>query len=93
MLLAGLIVAIFWTPAAAQAPLSTARETLLKARDTFRECALCRAMVAIPPGMFLMGSPDNEPERDDTEGLQRRVTIARPFALGKLELTVDQFAA
>ena len=55
MVLAGLIVAAFWTPAAAQAPLSTAQEILLKAGDTFRECALCPEMVAIPPGMFLMG--------------------------------------
>jgi len=93
MVLAGLIVAAFWTPAAAQAPLSTAQEILLKAGDTFRECALCPEMVAIPPGMFLMGSPDNEPERDDSEGAQHRVTIARPFAPGKFELTVDQFAA
>ena len=78
--------------AAAQAPLSAAQEQALKAGDTFRECAACPEMVLIAAGSFLMGSPDTEPERDDTEGPQHRVTI-KSFALGRFELTVDQFAA
>jgi formylglycine-generating enzyme required for sulfatase activity len=50
-------------------------------------------MVVIPAGTFLMGSPQSEPDRDDNEGPQRRVAIAKPFALGRFELTIDQFAA
>jgi formylglycine-generating enzyme required for sulfatase activity len=50
-------------------------------------------MVAIPSGAFLMGSPATDADRDDTEGPQHRVAIGKPFALGKFELTVDQFAA
>ena len=77
--LTGFVVAIVLCGTAlAQTPLSPAQEQALKAGDVFRECALCPEMVAIPPGMFLMGSPDNEPERDDTEGPQHCVTIARP---------------
>ena len=34
-------------------------------------------MVVIPAGAFLMGSPENEADRDDNEGPQRRVTIAK----------------
>jgi formylglycine-generating enzyme required for sulfatase activity len=40
-----------------------------------------------------MGSPESESLRDADEGPQRTVTIARPFAVGKYEVTVDQFAA
>lgn len=40
-------------------------------------------MVVIPAGTFMMGSPDSEPARESHEGPQHRVTIARPFALGR----------
>ncbi|KCZ82953.1 hypothetical protein HAD_14737 [Hyphomonas adhaerens MHS-3] len=36
----------------------------------FSDCADCPQMVAIPAGSFLMGSPESEPERKDTEGPQ-----------------------
>jgi len=77
----------------AQSPLTAAQERSLKAGDTFRECAGCPEMIVIPPGEFLMGSPESEKDRDESEGPQHRVTIGRSFALGKFELTVDQFAA
>jgi hypothetical protein len=35
----------------------------------------------IPPGRFLMGSPENEPERWNDEGPQHTVTIAKGFWL------------
>ena len=35
----------------------------------------------IPPGQFLMGSPDNEESRNANEGPQHRVTICRDFWL------------
>ena len=40
-----------------------------------------------------MGSPKDEGGRNDNEGPQHVVTIARPLAVGKLHVTVDQFAA
>ena len=83
----------FCVPAAAQAPLSPAQEQTLKAGDAFRECDGCPEMVVIPAGAFLMGSPQSEGDRDDNEGPQRRVTIGKPFALGRFELTIDQFVA
>ena len=44
-------------------------------------------MVVLPAGAFMMGSPPGEPGRRASEGPERRVTIARPFAVGKFEVT------
>ena len=50
-------------------------------------------MVLIPSGIYLMGSPADEPERDDDEGPQHQVTIARPFAIGRYALTFANWGA
>lgn len=50
------------------------------------------AMVVIPAGSFMMGSPDGEADRSSNEGPRHRVTIARGFALSLTEITVGQFA-
>jgi formylglycine-generating enzyme required for sulfatase activity len=87
------ILATISSSAMAQAPLAPAQERALKAGDAFVECALCPEMIVIPAGEFMMGSPEDEKDRDDSEGPRHRVTIAKSFALGKFELTVEQFAA
>jgi len=50
-------------------------------------------MVIIPAGRFLMGSPDEEFQRDKSEGPQHQVTHARPFAIGRYEVTFDDYDA
>ncbi len=60
--------------------------------ERFRDCAYCPEMVAIPGGSFLMGSPRTEQGRRDDEGPRRRVTI-QPLAVGRFEVTFDQWAA
>ena len=75
------------------APLSAAEECALKPKDSFRECANCPEVVVVPAGCFTMGSPESEKDRRNDEGPQHRVTIGKPFAVGKFHLTVDQFAA
>jgi formylglycine-generating enzyme required for sulfatase activity len=40
-----------------------------------------------------MGSPAGEEDRQEDESPQHVVTIAKPFAVGRLHVTVDQFAA
>lgn len=47
-------------------------------------------MVAIPGGSFLMGSPEDEPFRDDDEGPQAEVDID-PFFMGEVEVTWDEY--
>jgi formylglycine-generating enzyme required for sulfatase activity len=50
--------------------------------------------VLVPPGTFLMGSPDDEPGRNPggyDEGPRHEVTLTRPFYLGKHEVTFGQF--
>lgn len=58
---------------------------------TVRKNSIGMEFVWIPPGEFLMGSPDNEEDRDDDEGPQRKVTIAKGFWMGKYEVTQGQF--
>jgi formylglycine-generating enzyme required for sulfatase activity/uncharacterized caspase-like protein len=72
--------------------LTAAQERGLKAKDTFRECADCPEMVVVPAGSFTMGSPEGEKDRSSSEGPQHEVRIGR-FAMGKLHVTRDQFAA
>ena len=63
------------------------------AGNVFRDCASCPEMVVVPAGGFMMGSPASEEGRDDDEGPQRRVEIARPFAVGVREVTFDEWEA
>ena len=44
-------------------------------------------MVVLPAGKFTMGSPDSEKDRSDSEGPQHEVMIAKPFAVGRTEVT------
>lgn len=47
----------------------------------------------IPAGRFVMGSPPDEPGRENDENPQTDVTIQRPFWLGKYEVTHGQWRA
>jgi uncharacterized protein (TIGR02996 family) len=48
-------------------------------------------LVLIPPGKFLMGSPESEAERFDDEGPQHEVEITRPFYLGTYQVTQEEY--
>jgi formylglycine-generating enzyme required for sulfatase activity len=50
-------------------------------------------MVVVPAGEFMMGSPENEPERLPAEGRLHRAKLARHFAVGRHAVTRRQFAA
>jgi formylglycine-generating enzyme required for sulfatase activity len=49
------------------------------------------AMVVVPTGSFLMGSPDGENGRSDAETPQHRITIVKGFAMAQSAITVGQF--
>ena len=50
-------------------------------------------MIVIPAGSFMMGSPESETGRRPREGPQHEVTIAKPFAVSKFEVTWDEWGA
>lgn len=59
---------------------------------TFTDCTGCPEMTVLAGGLFVMGSPDDEPGRGNDEGPQREVSVA-PFAMGKYEVTFAQWDA
>lgn len=76
-----------------QIPLSAEIEAKLKARDSFKECPECPEMVVVPKGSFMMGTPADEPVRHNGEDPIHRVTIAKPFAVGRFSITFDEWDA
>ena len=72
--------------------LSPAAERALKPGQAFRECAKdCPEMVVVPAGEFMMGSPPTEKGHMPDESPQHRVTIARPFAVSKYDVTFNDW--
>ena len=59
--------------------------------DTFKDGSQGPAMLVIPTGEFLMGSPDDESGRRDSEGPQHKVVIAKPFAMGRYAVTFEEY--
>ncbi len=73
------------------AGVAEAARRCLRPGDVFRDLDGGPEMVVIPAGAFTMGSP---PEEAGIErGPQHVVTITKPFAAGKFEVTRVQFAA
>jgi formylglycine-generating enzyme required for sulfatase activity len=58
----------------------------LQSGNTFRECAICPEMVVVPAGSFTMGSNESEYEKPP-----HRVALGQPFAVGKFEVTFDEW--
>lgn len=62
--------------------------------QVFRDCEACPEMVVVPAGRFTMGSPASEKSRRRAnEGPRHAVTIPRPFAVGKYEVTFEEWDA
>ena len=56
-----------------------------------QDCDTCPRMIVVPQGAFTMGSPASEEGRSEIEGPQHQVTISYPVAVGKYEVTREQF--
>jgi formylglycine-generating enzyme required for sulfatase activity len=73
--------------------LTAEQEQALKPGDQFTECANCPDMVVVPAGDFRMGSPADQSGGKSSEGPQHKVTIRQQFAVGKFELTLNEWTA
>ena len=74
-------------------PLAPERERALKPKDSFKECDGCPVMVTMPAGSFTMGSPASEPQRGPDEGPQQQIAIRQAFAVGRSEVSFDEWFA
>ena len=59
--------------------------------DTLKDGSAGPELIVVPPGSFTMGSPRSEAGRRNLESPQHKVTINSPFALGKYEVTFEEF--
>src|SRR5579862_1822316 len=74
--------------------LTPGAERALQPLQSFRECGKnCPEMIVIPVGQFIMGSSSTEKGRRDNEGPQHTVTIGKPFAVAKFDVTFDDWDA
>src|SRR5215469_11464465 len=60
--------------------------TIPEPGEIFRDCPDCSEMVAVPAGDFKMGSNENMYEKPE-----HRVVIASPFAIGRREVTFEEW--
>lgn len=61
--------------------------------QSFRDCDDCPEMVVVHAGSFKMGADKNFEEASDDETPLHSVSITRPFALGKHEVTQGEWVA
>ena len=59
-------------------------------QDLFPDGRTAPELIVIPPGEFLMGSPDVEVRRADNER-QHAVSLSQPFAIGKYPVTFAEY--
>ena len=64
-------------------------KTAASAASEIKDCAACPVLVSLPGGTFEMGSNSDDP----AERPVHRVNIGRPFAIGKTEVTIEQWNA
>jgi formylglycine-generating enzyme required for sulfatase activity/serine/threonine protein kinase len=71
-------------------------ERALIAKKVFRDCAVCPEMTAVAGGEFTMGSSKADIDSGAAvanEGPQRKIAIKQALAVGRFEVTKDQFEA
>jgi formylglycine-generating enzyme required for sulfatase activity len=78
-----------WAPDIVPAAFAQQQEPVpLMPGELFRDCPDCAEMVVVPSGDFDMGSPDTRYEKP-----VHHVTIAKPFAIGRREVTFAEWDA
>jgi formylglycine-generating enzyme required for sulfatase activity len=78
-----------WINFSANVATAPAKENQINVGTVFKDCPMCPEMSVIPSGTFLMGSiKGRKRERPVT-----KITIPRPLAVGRYEVTFDQWDA
>ena len=79
---------------------STVAEDHLRPGSSFKDCEHCPEMVVLPAGTFMMGSTDEETmlaqvraDAAEREKPKHAVTLAKPFAIGRYEVTIAEYRA
>jgi formylglycine-generating enzyme required for sulfatase activity len=88
--LASIVFAFCVSACGQPAETASAPEAEKTAASGFQDCAQCPAMLAVPAGTFMMGSPTSELFRGAET--QHRVTVPA-FAIGKYEVTFEEWDA
>ena len=72
----------------------------LRPGTAFKDCETCPEMVVLPAGAFMMGSTEEETligqvraDAAEREQPKHAVTLAKPFAIGKYEVTLAEYRA
>ncbi|CAG2130510.1 formylglycine-generating enzyme family protein [Cupriavidus numazuensis] len=65
------------------------RKPPVEAKGEIRDCPVCPVLVSLPAGSFTMGSNASDP----AEKPPHHVSISQPFAIGRYEVTVEQWNA
>ena len=60
-------------------------------QDRLKDGGLGPELVRLPPGLFYMGSPKEEPYATKAEKPQHQVQIEQPFAIGRFPVTFDDY--
>ncbi len=61
--------------------------------SVIRDCHKCPEMVVVPTGSFIMRSPISKKEDNVDEGQKLSISILKPFAVSKYEVTQDEWEA
>ncbi len=69
------------------------RSAAPKAGAVIQDCDDCPELVVVAPGKFALGAKDGEPSSEAAEKPQIKAEIAYPFAIGRYEVTFDEWAA
>ena len=73
-------------PAAAPGLVFAQKQTNPEPGELFRDCPDCPELVVVPSGDFVMGSNDTPYEKPE-----RTISIKRPFAIGRREVTFAEW--
>ncbi len=76
-------------PATASEPRADKAASRPPAAGEIKDCPACPVLISVPAGTFTMGSNTSDP----SEKPAHQVTIKKPFAIGKYEVTVEQWNA